>query len=108
MKANARPLRACGKYGAASAKYITGASALQSSGVAFSSDYDLPNDLVYAESCASIGLMMFARRMLKWKPIAKVRRRDGSARVQHRPRRGALDGKYFSTSTRWKCSIQNR
>jgi len=26
---------------------------------------DLPNDTVYAESCASIGLMLFARRMLE-------------------------------------------
>ncbi|MCV5168778.1 glycoside hydrolase family 127 protein, partial [Escherichia coli] len=41
--------------------YITGGIGSQSSGEAFSSDYDLPNDTVYAESCASIGLMMFAR-----------------------------------------------
>ncbi|MBW5930069.1 hypothetical protein CFM96_15615 [Klebsiella michiganensis] len=45
--------------------YITGGIGSQSSGEAFSSDYDLPNDTVYAESCASIGLMMFARRMLE-------------------------------------------
>lgn len=43
--------------------YITGAIGSQGSGEAFSSDYDLPNDTAYAESCASIGLMMFARRM---------------------------------------------
>ncbi|MCQ8856476.1 glycoside hydrolase family 127 protein, partial [Escherichia coli] len=45
--------------------YINGGICSQSSGEAFSSDYDLPNDTVYAESCASIGLMMFARRMLE-------------------------------------------
>ncbi|WOH52276.1 MULTISPECIES: glycoside hydrolase family 127 protein [unclassified Bradyrhizobium] len=45
--------------------YITGGIGSQSFGEAFSSDYDLPNDTAYAESCASIGLMMFARRMLE-------------------------------------------
>lgn len=33
----------------------------------FSFDYDLPNDTVYAETCASIGLVFFAHRMLKMK-----------------------------------------
>ncbi|WP_338129005.1 MULTISPECIES: beta-L-arabinofuranosidase domain-containing protein [Bradyrhizobium] len=45
--------------------YITGAIGSQGAGEAFSSEYDLPNDTAYAESCASIGLMMFARRMLE-------------------------------------------
>ncbi|WP_409308729.1 glycoside hydrolase family 127 protein [Pectobacterium sp. B1J-3] len=45
--------------------YITGGIGSQSSGEAFSHDYDLPNDTVYAESCASIGLMMFANRMIQ-------------------------------------------
>ncbi|MCA1384307.1 glycoside hydrolase family 127 protein [Bradyrhizobium sp. NBAIM08] len=45
--------------------YITGAIGSQSAGEAYSSDYDLPNDTAYAESCVSIGLMMFARRMLE-------------------------------------------
>ncbi|MCP1835876.1 DUF1680 family protein [Bradyrhizobium sp. USDA 4532] len=45
--------------------YITGAIGSQSAGEAFSCDYDLPNDTAYAESCASIGIMMFARRMLE-------------------------------------------
>lgn len=62
--------------------YITGGIGSQSSGEAFSSDYDLPNDTVYAESCASIGLMMFARRMLEME--ADSRRRDGTRAVQHR------------------------
>ncbi|XBS70195.1 beta-L-arabinofuranosidase domain-containing protein [Acerihabitans sp. KWT182] len=45
--------------------YITGGIGAQSHGEAFTSDYDLPGDTAYNESCASIGLMMFARRMLQ-------------------------------------------
>ena len=29
----------------------------------FTTDYDLPNDTNYSESCASIGLALFCRRM---------------------------------------------
>ena len=47
--------------------YVLQAALAPQTGEAFSSDYDLPNDTVYAESCASIGLMMFARRMRNWK-----------------------------------------
>ena len=32
---------------------------------AFTKDYDLPNDMVYAETCASIGLIFFAKQMLE-------------------------------------------
>ncbi|WP_407169086.1 beta-L-arabinofuranosidase domain-containing protein [Bradyrhizobium sp. ORS 111] len=45
--------------------YITGGIGSQSLGEAFSCDCDLPNDTAHAESCASIGLMMFARRRLE-------------------------------------------
>lgn len=45
--------------------YITGAIGSQSNGEAFSCDFDLPNDSAYTETCASIGLIMFARRMLE-------------------------------------------
>jgi len=43
--------------------YITGG--IGSSGLMerFTVDYDLPNDRMYCESCASIGLMMFGQRM---------------------------------------------
>jgi DUF1680 family protein len=43
--------------------YITGAVGQSAYGEAFSYDYDLPNDTVYAETCAAIGLAFFARRM---------------------------------------------
>jgi hypothetical protein len=45
--------------------YITGGIGQTSAGEAFSFDYDLPNDTVYAETCASIGLVFFANEMLK-------------------------------------------
>ncbi|WP_201305488.1 glycoside hydrolase family 127 protein [Paenibacillus puerhi] len=45
--------------------YVTGGIGSTHHGEAFSFDYDLPNDTVYAETCASIGLIFFARRMLQ-------------------------------------------
>ncbi|MBW7461280.1 glycoside hydrolase family 127 protein, partial [Paenibacillus sepulcri] len=48
--------------------YITGGIGSTHHGEAFSFDYDLPNDTVYAETCASIGLMFFASRMLQLEP----------------------------------------
>ncbi len=45
--------------------YITGAIGQSAFGEAFTFDYDLPNDLVYGETCASIALMFFASRMLR-------------------------------------------
>lgn len=45
--------------------YITGGIGSSSSGEAFTKDYDLPNETAYTESCAAIGLALFARRMLR-------------------------------------------
>ncbi|WP_438349703.1 glycoside hydrolase family 127 protein [Paenibacillus sp. FA6] len=45
--------------------YITGAIGSMAYGEAFSLDYDLPSDTAYAETCASIGLIFFAHRMLQ-------------------------------------------
>lgn len=45
--------------------YITGAIGASEYGESFTFDYDLPNDTVYAETCASIGLIFFARRMFE-------------------------------------------
>lgn len=45
--------------------YVTGAIGSTVHGEAFTVDYDLPNDTVYGETCASIGLMFFARQMLQ-------------------------------------------
>ncbi len=45
--------------------YITGGIGATHLGEAFSYPYDLPNDTTYAETCASIGLIFWARRMLE-------------------------------------------
>lgn len=45
--------------------YITGAIGATHMGEAFSYPFDLPNDTAYAETCASIGLIFWARRMLE-------------------------------------------
>lgn len=52
--------------------YITGGIGATVDGEAFSFDYDLPNDLAYCETCASIGLIFFARRMLEIKANAQI------------------------------------
>ena len=44
--------------------YVTGAIGSSEYGEAFTFDYDLPNDTIYGETCAAIGLVFFARRML--------------------------------------------
>lgn len=48
--------------------YITGGIGGTHMGEAFSYPFDLPNDTAYAETCASIGLMFWARRMLEIEP----------------------------------------
>ncbi len=45
--------------------YITGAIGSTCHGEAFTKDFDLPNATVYGETCASIGLIFFARQMLQ-------------------------------------------
>ena len=52
--------------------YITGAIGSSAYGEAFTFDYDLPNDTVYGETCAAIGLVFFARRMLELHPKAPI------------------------------------
>lgn len=44
--------------------YVTGAIGSAYEGEAFTEDYHLPNDTAYAETCAAIGLIFFARNML--------------------------------------------
>lgn len=48
--------------------YITGGIGSTVEGEAFSEDYDLPNDMAYAETCASIAMVFFAGRMLEMEP----------------------------------------
>lgn len=51
--------------------YITGGIGGTPEGEAFSYPYHLPNDRMYNETCASIGLVFFARRMLEMSPNAR-------------------------------------
>lgn len=43
--------------------YITGGIGSSGKLERFTTDYDLPSDRMYCESCASVGLMMFSQRM---------------------------------------------
>ena len=51
--------------------YITGGIGATNQGEAFTEDYLLPNDLAYSETCASIALAMFAKRMSAIEPDSK-------------------------------------
>ena len=75
--------------------YITGSVGQTAEGEAFSFDYDLPNDTVYAETCAAIGLVFFARRMLETKPDSRYA--DVMERALHNGVLSgmAIDGKSF-------------
>jgi DUF1680 family protein len=52
--------------------YVTGGIGSTVHGEAFTADYDLPNDTVYAETCASIGLVFFASRLLKLRREGRI------------------------------------
>ena len=45
--------------------YITGGIGSTKDGEAFTYAYDLPNGTAYSETCASVGLVFFARRMMQ-------------------------------------------
>lgn len=45
--------------------YITGGIGSSGHGEAFTFDYDLPNNTAYTETCAAIGLIFWAQRMLR-------------------------------------------
>ncbi|MBR2824648.1 MAG: glycoside hydrolase family 127 protein, partial [Clostridia bacterium] len=45
--------------------YVTGAIGSSEYGEGFTLDDDLPNSTIYGETCAAIGLVFFARRMLR-------------------------------------------
>ncbi len=51
--------------------YVTGSVGSAGWGERFTSDYSLPNETAYAETCAAIGLVFFAHRMLQIEADAK-------------------------------------
>lgn len=75
--------------------YITGGIGTTHLGEAFTFDHDLPNDTVYAETCASIGLIFWARRMLQLE--AKSEYADVMERALYNNVLGSMakDGKHF-------------
>ena len=75
--------------------YVTGGIGSTVLGEAFTVDYDLPNATVYAETCASIGLIFFARQMLQLE--AKGEYTDVMERALYNTVLGGmqLDGKRF-------------
>jgi len=75
--------------------YVTGGIGSTHLGEAFTFDYDLPGDTAYAETCASIGLIFFARRMLQIKPDRKYSDIMEKALYNGVLSGMALDGKNF-------------
>lgn len=75
--------------------YITGGIGSTNHGEAFTFAYDLPNDTIYSETCASIGLIFFAHRMLQME--AKACYADVIERVLYNVLTSSMsqDGKHF-------------
>ncbi|KAA8816455.1 glycoside hydrolase family 127 protein [Bifidobacterium callitrichos] len=51
--------------------YVTGGIGSTHVGESFTYDYDLPNDTMYGETCASVSMSMFAQQMLLAEPKAE-------------------------------------
>ena len=67
-------LAACKKLWASTAErkmFLTGGVGSSHWGEKFTGDYELPNEAAYAETCAAIGLVFFAHRMLQIEADAK-------------------------------------
>jgi len=75
--------------------YVTGGVGSTAHGEAFTEDYDLPNDIAYSETCASIALTYFCRRMLLLDPDSKYA--DAAERAFYNCVLGgvSLDGRGF-------------
>jgi len=75
--------------------YITGGIGGTHVGEAFSYPFDLPNDSAYSETCAAIGLVFFARRMLQIKADSRYADVMEQALYNTVLSGMALDGKSF-------------
>jgi len=65
---DAELLTACQRLWASATErkmFVTGGVGSAGWGEKFTADYDLPNETAYAETCAAIGLVFFAHRMLQ-------------------------------------------
>ncbi len=76
-------------------RYITGGVGATHVGEAFSRPFDLPSDTAYSETCAAIGLVFFARRMLQLDPDSRYADVMEEALFNTVLAGMALDGKSF-------------
>ena len=75
--------------------YITGGIGSTVHGEAFTFDYDLPNDTMYCETCASVGLIFFAGQMLRCESAGEYGDVMERALYNTVLSGTALDGKHF-------------
>ncbi|MCB2360393.1 glycoside hydrolase family 127 protein [Clostridium estertheticum] len=75
--------------------YITGGIGSTVIGEAFTFDYDLPNDTMYCETCASVGLIFFAFNMIKNEPLGLYGNVMERSLYNSAISGMALDGKHF-------------
>jgi len=75
--------------------YVTGGIGSTVHGEAFTGDYDLPNDTMYCETCAAIGLINFANSMLKNDPDSQYADVMERALYNNVMSGMALDGKHY-------------
>ena len=75
--------------------YITGGIGSTVIGESFTLDYDLPNDTMYCETCASVGLVFFAQNMLELDPDGQYADVMERALYNTAIAGMALDGKHF-------------
>lgn len=59
--------------------YITGGIGSTVIREAFTLDYDLPNDTMYCETCAAVGLIFFVKQMLRMDAKSKYAEIMGNA-----------------------------
>ena len=75
--------------------YVTGGVGARRQGEAFGADYELPNETAYAETCAAIGLIFFAHRMLLLEGNAQYADVMERALYNALPASTSLDGRRF-------------
>ncbi len=75
--------------------YITGGIGSTVHGESFTFDFDLPNDTMYCETCASVGLVFFAGQMLRNEPRGEYGDVMECALYNTVLSGTALDGKHF-------------
>lgn len=88
--------------------YITGGIGSRAGIEGFGAPYELPNDVAYTETCAGIGLMLFARRLAEIEPESKYH--DTVERVLYNGflSSTSLDGTKFFYENPLEIDLKNR